>query len=225
MSLVAFDTLRDAAALLLEPGSVAELRILHTPKGTVSGYFDDWSKLAEAAARWDGKAPGIYVTLNPVKPDLLARAANRVKEYAKATTNDEQIVRRIWLPLDFDPVKDSGISATDEEHQAARARAEEVRDWLAGGGWPDPVFIDSGNGAHLLYRIELPNTPEATTLVTACLTALAFRFSDALVKLDLKVFNAARIWKLPGTMACKGDSTTERPHRRSQVLEYPGWLS
>jgi hypothetical protein len=39
------------------------------------------------------------------------------------------------------------------------------------------------------------------------------------VVVDLTVFNAARITKLYGTMTCKGDSTTDRPHRRSRVLE------
>ena len=33
-----------ALNLLLEPGSVAELRVLKTPKGTVSGYFTDFAK-------------------------------------------------------------------------------------------------------------------------------------------------------------------------------------
>jgi hypothetical protein len=46
-------------------------------------------------------------------------------------------------------------------------------------------------------------------------------FSDAVVSLDLKVFNAARIWKVYGTMACKGDDLPERPHRLARLLEVP----
>ena len=38
---------------------------------------------------------------------------------------------------------------------------------LAGLGWPAPVVIDSGNGAYLLYRIDLPNDDQATALVKA----------------------------------------------------------
>jgi len=216
---------RDALDILLEPGSVAELRILTSTRGVVSGYFDDLAKLAEAAARWDGKAPGVYVTLNPVTPALLARASNRTIEYTKQATGDADVSRRRWFPLDFDPIRPSGISSTDDEHDAALALARKVRDWLAGGGWPDPWFIDSGNGAHLLYPVELPNTPEALALITACLAALAFRFSDERVTLDLKVGNAARIWKLPGTMTCKGDTTADRPHRRSQILERPALVA
>src|SRR5262249_8541637 len=35
------------------------------------------------------------------------------------------------------------------------------------------------------------------------------------------VFNAARIWKVYGTMACKGDNLPERPHRLSRLLAVP----
>ncbi len=44
-------------------------------------------------------------------------------------------------------------------------RAREVRDHLRGQGWPEPVVGDSGNGAHLLYRADLPNDPESLKLV------------------------------------------------------------
>ncbi len=90
-------------------------------------------------------------------PALLARAENRMKERPKATTSDAGIIRRCWLLLDFDPRRPSGISLTDAEHTAALERARTVRDRLREAGWPDPVLADSGNGAHLLYSIDLPN--------------------------------------------------------------------
>jgi hypothetical protein len=56
-------------------------------------------------------------------------------------------------------------------------------------------------------------------LVEGVLAALAFRFTDALVTVDQKNFNPARIWKLYGTLAAKGDPTPERPHRLSRLVE------
>jgi hypothetical protein len=44
------------------------------------------------------------------------------------------------------------------------------------------------------------------------------------VSVDASVFNPARITKLYGTMTCKGDSTPDRPHRRSRILEIPARL-
>lgn len=38
------------------------------------------------------------------------------------------------------------------------------------------------------------------------------------------MFNLARIVKLYGTMARKGDNTADRPHRKSRVLEIPSAL-
>ncbi len=113
-------TIRKALTLLCEPGEVAELRILHTGRtGTVSGYFNDVEAMAQAAAQWSGRAPGVYVTLNPCSAALLARAANRLIDRAQQTTSDVDIVQRRWLPIDFDPVRPAGISSTTGEHDAA----------------------------------------------------------------------------------------------------------
>src|SRR2546425_1743395 len=95
---------RQAFDVLLAPGSVAELRVLKTRQKTVSGYYNDFDKLATDAIEWSGFAPGVYITLNPTLPDLLARKYNRCEGYAERTTTDDQILRQRWVPLDFDPV-------------------------------------------------------------------------------------------------------------------------
>lgn len=211
--------IRRTLELLYEPGQVAEIRVLHTKRGTMSGYFDDLGKMAQAAASLSGKAPGVYATLNPPNPDLLARAANRVKEYARETTADRDILNRRWLPIDFDAVRPAGVSSTDTEHEAALDRAKSCREWLTAQGWPEPIFADSGNGAHLLYRVDLPTDDDR--VVEMCLKALAAKFDDAVVVVDVGNYNPARIWKVYGTLAAKGDSTPDRPHRLARILEVP----
>jgi hypothetical protein len=96
--------------------------------------------------------------------------------------------------------------------------------YLRSEGWPKPLAADSGNGAHLLYRIALPNDAESAELLKRCLHALALRFGDDLVSVDETVFNAARIWKVYGTIACKRDNTPERPHRQAKLLRAPDEL-
>src|SRR5262249_52490836 len=160
---------REALMIFCEPGEVREMRVPNTSQATVSGYFDNVDLLAEAAAEWNGKGPGIYFTINPTKPELLSRACNRVKPYAKQTTADADINSRRWFPIDLDPVRPSGIPSTEEEHDAALTRAQEITAWLEEQGWPAPILADSGNGVHLLSRIDLPNTPEVTKLVERCL--------------------------------------------------------
>lgn len=213
------EQIRRAVGVLLEPGATYELRMPNTARGTVSGYYNDFEKLAEDAGRWNGRAPGVYVTLNPVNPPLLARSANRLTEYAKHTTSDSDIVKRRWLPMDFDAVRPAGISSTADEHATALACAGVVATWLAERGWPKPIVADSGNGGHLLYRVDLLNTDPAKQLVERCLKALAVWFSDNSVAVDTGTFNTARIWKLYGTLAAKGDNLPERPHRLARILE------
>ena len=160
-----FDIL-DGLKLLCEPGELYELRCPKTSQdGTISGYFDDLTKLADHADHWSGVAPAVYITLNPVKRDLLARAANRIQRRAREATADHEVAKRRRLLLDFDPVRPAGISSTDEEHAAALARTQECKDWLATHGFPDSLMADSGNGGHLVYGLDLPNDDPARLLV------------------------------------------------------------
>src|SRR5258706_12316128 len=210
-------------ANLIQIDQVIELRILgiNGKKRTDSGYFNDLEKLAKVAASYDGRAEGIYFTVNPVSPALIARANNRVKQYAEHTTSDHDILKRISLPIDFDPVRPAGISSTNEEQRAALVRAWACCVWLNVQGWPEPVFASSGNGAHLLYSIDLANDGDSADLIKSCLAALSYLFSDGSVKVDISTANASRIFKLYGTLACKGDKTPERPHRGAAILAAP----
>ncbi len=187
---------------------------------TASGYFDSPEALAEATARWDGRA-NIYLTLNPVDPALLARASNRIVERAEHTTADRDIIRRDWLFIDVDPVRPSGISATDAEVERARSRGSAIIDLLTAEGWPDPVLVMSGNGANALYRVDLRNDAESLALTKAVLEVLAARFSDGRVKVDTSVANAARIIGVAGTLKMKGENLPDRPHRRSRLERVP----
>jgi AAA domain len=207
------------STVLLIPDTVVELRIPIHDKRVVSGFFDDQDKLIEATRQWDGRAPALYWTLNPVDPKLLGRVYNRLEDYSKQTTTDKDIVRRTWLPLDFDVANPAGISSSDAEHDAALTRARDCLAWLLSLGFSSYVLADSGNGAHITLRIELPNDDASTLLIQQCVQAVAFRFTGGGVTVDETVFNAARLWKAYNTWACKGDDTPERPHRQARVLE------
>ncbi|HKW92762.1 MAG TPA: hypothetical protein VJX92_12745 [Methylomirabilota bacterium] len=206
-------------AILFEPGAVVEVRVLETRRGTVSGYFNSLDAPVRSAAIWGGKA-GIYVTLNVLNPELLARAANWAAEFVKRTTGDSEVVRCPWLLLDLDPARPSGTSATDGEHEAALQLDHQVHTWLAQQGWPEPVIIDSGNGAYLLYRIDL-NDQGVTELVKKCGCFGPSLFSDEKVKIGTAVSKAAQLIRVPGTLNAKGDEVPTRPHRVARVLQAP----
>ncbi len=58
-------------------------------------------------------------------------------------------------------------------------------------------------------------------VVKGCLTTLDALFSNDRVTVDTANHNAARIWKVYGTVARKGDNTPERSYRRARVLSVP----
>lgn len=222
----ALEAITQNIQLVMQPGQVHEMRVLGAMgrNRIDAGYFDDPVTAARAVLPYDGSSSGIYVTLNPVLPDLLARGSNRMVPFAKETTRDPEIIRRAWLLIDFDAVRPAGISSSNVEHQAALDRARAGRDWLRSENWPDPLVADSGNGAHLLYRVDLPNDAAARELLKACLAALKAELATDAVAIDTSVYNAGQLTKVYGTMACKGDNTAQRPHRRSQVLCVPAEL-
>jgi hypothetical protein len=222
-----------ALQLLTPPGGILEVRALNP--WTASGYFDA-DHLPDAAGKIEaldatGTYDGIYIVLNEIAPALLSRRANRIETRlpkAAATTADADIIRRRWFPVDIDVKRPSGISSTDEEHAAALEGAGKVARYLSEEhGFPEPIRADSGNGAHLLYRIDLPNDEGSRALIERCLKALGAAFdrdpseNQPGWEIDKTTFNAARIWKLYGTVARKGDNTPERPHRRARILEVP----
>lgn len=214
------------ALRVLHPANgIVELRALHSKgrKRTDAGYFDveHREQLIEEAMNLNRHGAAVYVVMNPLDVQLLARHANRVQEYAPATATDANVVRRHWFLVDIDPQRPKDTSSTEAQLEAAKDRARKLYSWLADRGWPKPVAAESGNGMHLFYRIDLANDESSRDLVKGCLEALAVKFDDSVVKIDKSVFNAARIVKIHGTVACKGDNIPAAPWRLSRLSAVP----
>lgn len=220
-------TLLEGARLLVpKKHGITEVRILEPGRGvTLAGYFDRAGTLAAALAARDGRLDhaNIYVTLNPVKRALLSRAKNRLTRL-RTLARDADIERRCWLPIDIDPVRPKGVSSTKAELKAARRKRDDVVAYLRGQGWSAPVLAVSGNGAHALFPLDLPNTSEITALIERALKTLDGKFSDDVAKVDTAVGNPSRVWKLYGSVARKGKATAARPHRRSYIETAPASL-
>jgi hypothetical protein len=222
--------IRRALELLIPKGGVFEIRALEVRRGrggytvpVCSGYFDSIDAAVKAAVELSDDSGRVYFTINPVNPDLLARANNRVvdiKSKDQKTTSDGLVTRRAWMYLDLDAVYPHmmKIPATEEEHEAALALGRDVVAWLSSRGWPAPIVADSGNGGALFYSIDLPNTPESLALIERVLKMLDQKFSTDEVEVDTSVGNAARIVRLPGTVNRKNDGAEKRPHRTACLL-------
>ncbi len=131
-------------------GETIEIRTLVTGRRATARYFDSIDEAAKHAAKQDAPGKNVYQTLNVLPDDLLYRDGSEA-------TKDHEVTRRRWLMVDLDPKRAAGVSATDAERDKARQTAREIVAYLRKAGWPDPHVFDSGNGLHLLYRIDLPN--------------------------------------------------------------------
>lgn len=194
-------------------------------KGIVAGWFNDVAKMSEIISKLDALGcEGIYTTINPCVDSLLSRANNRLQANIDRTT-DKEILRLATLLVDVDPKRPAGISSTNEEHDFSIEHAKSIMASLTSRGWPEPLLADSGNGAHLQYKIDLPNTPESVELLKSVLNHLSEQHKvhrDGItLEIDTKVFNPSRICKVYGTWARKGDDTEDRPHRMTRIISVP----
>ena len=212
--------------IFIKPGEVVEIRIPHAEgtldgkyvRGTLSGYYDDFEAFCEALRKAETlRHDGIYFTLQVIDPRLLARSFNRFKT-GGLTTSDNNILVYRWLPLDFDPVRPSGISSSDSELQEALSLRDTVSEWaIENLHFPKHVKAMSGNGGHSLFRLpDLPVNKDNQTYIKNTLEGLAQRFNTERVTIDTKVFNPARIWKLYGTTASKGDELPSNQYREAR---------
>jgi hypothetical protein len=200
---------RRALSLMVDPDHWVQIQTLPSKKFRhIPGHDLEW--IVKTVAEFS-KGVGCYVSLNPYKGPL-----------EKATRNTDVTSRR-WFLIDPDAEKPTGknSSTTDVEKEASRQVTESVRDYLREKGWPDPIFVDSGNNWQLLYRIDLPNDRLSQQLLKRCLLNLIDNFNTPIVKIDDAVHDARRICKIPGTMVRKGPNAPDRPWRMSRLISVP----
>ena len=214
--------IKETISILKPADQLYEIRILRPgKKPALSGYFRGVENLEAKLKTVDLRGCNIFYTLNTIDDACYAREQNEKFREGVTTTSDNDITGYNWLLVDMDPKRRTGVSSTDEELTKAKRMAEKVVRYLRGCHFQEPIIALSGNGVHLLYAIKLKNVPENVDLLKRCLEALAYTFNDDYVEIDCKVFNPARISKLYGTMAQKGTSTKDRPHRMSRIVRVP----
>lgn len=199
----------------VRPGTVTELRALGGKN--LHGFFDhdNLDLMAKCAVELQENSKGVYFIPNPVnKP-----ATNViVPTKSGAGASDVDIIDRRWLLVDIDPVRPADTSATKEESNEAWKVAMVCYQVLHDAGIRAPIIGFSGNGWHLNYPIEMPNDDASRILIQSLLSGLNYRIGTDRAKVDLKTFNASRIWKLYGTLARKGVETEDRLHRESYIV-------
>ncbi|AEJ40929.1 hypothetical protein TPY_2769 [Sulfobacillus acidophilus TPY] len=218
---------RTTWAWLFDGHHAVEMRVL-TAHGPRIGRFtrEDAFVRAVRQAQANPTATGIYATLNPIVTDAVWTAPWNVLTRSPRAAADRDIVARRWLLIDIDPIRPPHTNATTLERHAAARVGQRLVEGLRALGWPDPGVATSGNGIHLLYRIDWPNTVATTTQVRRILSLLAQRFNTPDAAVDESVYNAARITKVYGTTPRKGPATPDRPWWSARILRIPRhWMT
>ena len=206
---------------LMHPSDDAliEVRIMDGMK-SFSGYFKNKELLIDKLVKFNAQT-NVYFTLNSIDDACYSRSQMDKIVQSKTTTTDANITNRNWLFIDLDAKRPSDVSSTESEMQHTIIAARKIFKHMRNIGFYDPIVCMSGNGAYLLYKINLPNTDENKELIKKCLQVLDIWFSSDFVDIDTSVFNSARIAKIIGTIARKGSNTDDRPHRLSKILYVP----
>ena len=224
------EEVKKALELLKPDGEPFEIRTISKQgeKNIVyHGFFTDTEKVVDVLSKHnfpDNINTQIYFTLNSINRDFIPKNEyNRL--FKGRTTNDENITAYKILLIDLDTKRETGTSSSSEELEKSHQKAVNVYQTLKEYGFGEPITALSGNGYHLLYKVNFENTPENAQLVKNFLGTLSRLYSDNMVEIDTTVHNPARICKLYGTIAAKGTPTEERPHRQAKILTVPAELS
>lgn len=212
--------IRKTIALMKPDSQLFEVRIISDSKKVFSGYFTSGEILIRELSRINLLNANVYITLNAINSNCYGRTQrDRFEMQAKNTTSDNDIEGYEWLMIDLDPKRPAGTSATNEQLEIAKKKANQIFAFMGAQGFNEPLVALSGNGVHLLYRVNLANNKENQQLVQRFLKTLDMLFSESgIIEVDTANYNPSRICKLYGTLAQKGSNTKEQPYRMSYLI-------
>lgn len=213
--------IRKTIALMKPNDELFEVRILRDDSKVFSGYFSEVDTFLDELKRQNLKGANVYITLNEPREACFSRVQqNKFIEVKKTipTTGDADVYAYDWLMIDLDPKRPSKTSSSEEELALAKQLGNKVYKYMKDIGFNDPLLAFSGNGVHLLYRVNMSVSQENRSLMENSLKALDYLFSTDDVEVDKKNFNPARVCKLYGTLSQKGSDSKKRPHRMSYIV-------
>jgi len=239
------EEIRSGARILFNPKQLVEVRAMGANGYWRGLYFDDHERMARVVQQLDRdeRIQSIYYVFNEINQKLVENrqkcecdkcvrggliVRNPTPEQVEKiimgpsqhlTTNEDVKTIR-WLFIDVDTIRAAGHEhdpSTKAEKAACKEVANQVLLHLGERGWSNVLLGDSGNGFHILPRIEQPNTPATIMYIEDCLKALSKKFTCAAAEIDSGVFNPARLTRAYGTTTRKGTATEERPHRLNRL--------
>lgn len=206
--------------VLRDENQLTEIRLIANDGRTASGIFDNIDEIVKAIVPYTNEW-NVYYTINRLPDDVRGLPQyNKIIVRPKQTCNDNMMLARDYVCIDLDSRRLSGTNATDEQVGFTMKKANEVYQYLLNVGFNPPQVVFSSNGVHLYIRCAMINNEKNTKLVKRFLQALSMMFTDEHTDVDEKVFNCARIMRLPSTYSCKGNTMdASRPQRLCKFVK------
>lgn len=212
---------RKTISTLIPDGGLFEVRIVRG-KQTVCGYFKNVDNLISQLRKQDLKDTNVYIVANSINDACYSRKQREIFLHGDvAGTSDNDVIGREWLMVDIDPIRPAKTSSTKEEIEHAWEKSKKIARFLRESGFEKPIMAFSGNGAHILYKVQMKCNKENTALLKSFLETIAALFNDEQAKIDTVNYNESRGVKLYGTLAQKGLNDEQRRHRLSKIIEIP----
>lgn len=198
---------------------VVELVAISKSGGVQTAYAKGETEYLRLARAGDGLgAAGVFQVANSLSSRVRPLCKTGSWSHRIRRAEDSWIAERRVLGIDIDPVRPSGVSATEDEWRACAEVAEHIKRYLCKYVPASSLGTGgSGNGVWIFVALQLvTKDPAHSERIKAFLKALDKRFGkDGRVKIDSTVGNPARIVPLWGTWKRKGPDTPERPHRET----------
>jgi predicted transcriptional regulator len=175
---------------------ILELRIINIEGKVLADYLnvDTAEKFAKICREWNGRAQ-VYVGLQ-----------ERDGKGGKA----ENVTCVRWILIDVDVKRsDKKLPATAKELENARRNCSKILDWLRENGIEPNLVVESGNGYHILIRInDVAVTAENREILGDVINYGLIRFIrekivDSTVDVD-STGDLPRVVGVPGTINMKG---------------------
>ena len=118
---------------------VHEVRMIR-PDGVSAGYFDNFESALAAVENEPSQYRAAYVSLNPIRPDLVSARLNpQTLVASRNTASDTDVLRRVRLLFDLDPHVRPGLTAPTPRNRPLGSKPTLYEPtWTARGGPRQP---------------------------------------------------------------------------------------
>lgn len=194
------------------------------------GYFDNEADLASCLEALDDDVT-LYYNAHIISDSFKENVPHNILEAGKANSalKNTDVCQMQYLVVDVDVDTDGNgsdespkVNVTQEENAKAVTMATKIANELATGGFTGIGVVNSGNGAHVIIPC-IPFEVKKNNLgyVKQFVRLMAKKYNEDTCNIDIKVTNAGRIFKMPGTLSKKGIPTEENPWRHASVVQFP----